>query len=127
MVILSLLMLAAVPMYAEQIRATHRVLARAELQKVALRQEQYFSEQQSYALGLGDLGYPGDRYVLAKDGSVLAWPDGRGLYLVSMSSSGGDYRVSASPLRVDARCGTLSLDWSGVREVSGPGGPGACW
>jgi type IV pilus assembly protein PilE len=127
MVMVSLLMLVAVPQYLEQVRATHRVLARAELQKVALRQEQFYIEQRSYARELGELGFPGERYVLARDGKVLPLPGGGGLYLVSMNSSGGAYRVSASPLRADPRCGELSLDWRGVRAAGGPGGLDACW
>lgn len=127
LVILFVLLLVALPRYGEQVHKTQRVLARAELQKVALRQEQYFTEQRAYATNLAELGYPGDRYVLSRDGEARAWPEGRGIYLITMEADRGAYRVAAAPLRVDSRCGTLSLDGLGIRGAGGPGGVASCW
>jgi type IV pilus assembly protein PilE len=125
--ILSLLLLVSIPGYQEQVRRTYRAVARAELQKVVLRQEQFFIQWQTYAATLGELGYPGDRYVLARDGRTFAEPVGEGIYLVSMTSEGESYELIASPLKADPRCGRLSLGGLGIRGASGRGGVADCW
>ena len=125
--ILSFLLLVAIPGYREQVRRTHRAVARAELQKIALRQEQFFIRNQAYAATLGELRYPGDSYVLARDGSRLAGQAGEGIYVVSMAGEGEVYELNASPLKADPRCGQLSLDGLGTRGASGPGGVAICW
>ena len=126
LVVLSVLLMVSLPRYLEQVHRTYRALARAELQKVVLRQEQFFIEQRSYAENLQQLGYPGESYVLARDGNVLAAAS-PGIYRISMTPVGGSYQVTAFPLQRDSRCGNLSLDGLGIRRASGPRGLAGCW
>ncbi len=127
MVVLSLLLLTAIPRYAEQVQKTYRALARAELRKVALSQEQFFTENRTYALGLAELGYQGDSYTLARNGDIRSVNGEGHIYRISMESSGDDYLVRASPLHPDPRCGTLSLDRLGIPGASESGDPEVCW
>ena len=127
LVILSLLLMISLPRYREQVQRTYRSLAKAELQKIILRQEQFFTEARAYAGTLGELGYPGDSYVLGKDGNVWEGSVPGGIYRLSMAPLGASYRVHATPLQADSRCGNLSLDGLGTRQASGPDGVSGCW
>ncbi len=127
MVVLSLLLLTAMPRYAEQVQETYRILARAELRKVVLKQEQFFIEQRTYADRLSALGYPADSYLLARNGEIQSRTGGQGIYRITMEAAGEGYRVRASPLKPDRRCGVLTLDRLGIRGASAPGGVEACW
>ena len=127
LVILSLLLMISLPRYREQVQRTYRSLAKAELQKIILRQEQFFTEARAYAGTLGELGYPGDSYVLGKDGNVWEGSVPGGIYRLSMAPLGASYRVQAAPLQADTRCGNLSLDGRGTRQASGPDGVSGCW
>ena len=127
LVILSLLLIISLPRYREQVQRTYRSLAKAELQKIVLRQEQFFTEARAYAETLGELGYPGDSYVLGKDGNIREGSVPGGIYRLSMAPLGSSYRVQAAPLQADTRCGNLSLDGLGTRQASGPDGVSGCW
>jgi type IV pilus assembly protein PilE len=126
LVILSVLMMVSLPLYREQVQRTYRALARVELQKVVVRQEQFFIEQRAYASNLEELGYAGESYVLARDGDVRTEPHG-GIYRISMMPLGSSFRVSAAPLQGDPRCGRLSLDGLGIRGATGSAGLAGCW
>ena len=127
MVILAVLAMVALPGYREHVRKVNRAVAGAALQKVALRQEQFFAEQRSYANGLEELGYPGDGFVLDRQGNVHQPSQAAGIYRISMVMTEDYYALSATPLRSDRRCGTLTLDGLGVKGAEGPGGMDVCW
>jgi type IV pilus assembly protein PilE len=127
LVILSVLSMIALPHYREQVQRTYRSLARAELHKVSLRQEQFFAESRAYAESLEELGYPGNSLILARNGNVGSGSVAGGIYRLTMAPGETSYRVLATPLQGDSRCGNLSLDGMGTRDASGPEGVSACW
>ena len=126
-VIVSILMLVSLPGYREQVRKSHRAMAKAELHKLVLRQEQFFIERRRYANNLGELGLPGDVCILGKDGSIRDLAYNAGIYRLSMLALQNSYSVQAQPMQKDTRCGQLSLSGLGVRAASGKDGVGGCW
>lgn len=56
-VIIGIIAAIALPSYQSSVRKSKRVEAKTELLQVMARQEQYFSENRSYTVTPGDLGY----------------------------------------------------------------------
>lgn len=129
MVITSVLLMISLPAYQHQLVRARRALARAELQEVAMRQEQYFLDHRRYASSLRDLGYPDDPMVLDEQGNNLPDSEG-GIYRIEMSMLDDVYTVYASTHRAhpgDPRCGRLSFSALGVKGISGSGTLNECW
>jgi len=93
MVITSVLLMISLPAYQQQLVRARRALARAELQEVAMRQEQYFLDHRRYASSLRDLGYPDDPMVLDEQGNNLPDSEG-GIYRIEMSMLNDVYTVT---------------------------------
>ena len=129
MVITSVLLMISLPAYQQQLVRARRALARAELQEVAMRQEQYFLDHRRYASSLRDLGYPDDPMVLDEQGNNLPDSEG-GIYRIELSMLDDAYTVYASTHTAhpgDPRCGRLSFSALGVKGFSGSGTLNDCW
>lgn len=122
--IIAILSAIAWPMYQNHVTRTSRTAATACVQQAAQFMERF------YTLNM--------RYDVDGDGNAVALPamecatSLEGRYVISIeSSSATAYSLQAIPQGAqatrDAECGTLSLDQTGQRDVSGDGGVSACW
>lgn len=127
LVIVAVLLMSALPSYREHVLRTRRALARAELQKIVVRQEQFFIERRAYAASLTDLGYPASPYAIDANGNPRLPSDGNGIYLIQLATATGSYTLYATPALTDSRCGGFGLDSLGTRTVSGTSGAAYCW
>lgn len=127
LLIVSVLLLIALPAYREQVLGSHRALGRTELRKIAVRQELYFIEQGRYANSLAELGLPPDGYAIDARGEIRSRSESGNIYAVQLATGGGSFTLQASPLGDDPRCGILSLDALGKTAASGAGGVQSCW
>jgi type IV pilus assembly protein PilE len=127
LVIVGVLLMSALPSYREHLLRTRRALARAELQKIVVRQEQFFIERRAYAASLTDLGYPSSPYAIDANGNPRLPSQGNGIYLIQLATAARSYTLYATPALGDPRCGGLSLDSLGTRAASGTSGVAYCW
>ena len=129
LVIVGVLLVVSLPSYQQHMMQARRALARAELQEVAVRQEQFFLDHRRYAQTLRELGYPDDPSALDDQGNTLASAQG-GIYLIALIPEENGYRVSAvsgQGYPDDTACGQLSLDALGMQRFSGNGTAQQCW
>ena len=128
--IVALLLVLSLPAYLQQVRSTRRSLGGAELVAVMMRQEQYFLDHKQYAGALTDLGFPASPYAIDSEGNAVSARDRDRIYTIELVTQQYAYSLHAVPQlgqAPDRLCGTLSLDSSGVKKVSGEGGLGECW
>lgn len=108
--VISILAAIAYPAYSENVLKGKRGSAKARMTEVAQRLQVYYSEHGSsatYTTTLTDLNYPAGTLqseAKAHNITVVAGPDG-------IATS---YKVTATPVATDARCGNLTLDHLGV-------------
>jgi len=120
--IIGILAAIAYPSYREQIRRSGRTEARTMLMDAASRQERFYSNNNSYATTLAQLGYTADG-----GGNVVSETT---LYVLTLANPGGagaggrfnDYLLTATPragggMADDNRCTSLTLDQQGARGV----------
>lgn len=131
-VIVSILIGVALPAYQEQILKTKRGVARAELQTLLARQEQFFVNNRQYASTLVSLGFT-NPYAIDADGEPVATTSGSRTYTVSITNVTGTpptaFTLQAAPQLGQAkdRCGTLSITSTGVKAKTGAGFDAECW
>ncbi|MEM9255463.1 MAG: type IV pilin protein [Pseudomonadota bacterium] len=129
--IITVFLLAALPLYRQQLLGAHRQLAKLELLSASARQQQYFAERTYYASSLTELGYAGSPYAIDGTGEQVTPGSDQGIYLIELEASdpGGGYTLHARPYGLQARdrtCGTLSVTDRGERLVTGRDA-GKCW
>ncbi len=117
--IISILSMFAIPIYTQYLVKERRLEAAQLLSKISIAAEQYHLEQGSYqAMTLAALH--ADEYAV-KDNYQ---------FILELQSD-VDYVLIAKPIHAqaddDRYCGSLSLDSSGKRGVSGVGGIDGCW
>jgi type IV pilus assembly protein PilE len=128
--VLGILMTLALPAYQQQLRTSRRSLAGAALLEALIRQEQFFLQHRQYAQGLTDLGYPAQRYAIDAQGNTLTADAPHRIYLINLATRVNSFTLSAIPQLGQAKdrlCGTLSLESTGTKRVSGPGSLSQCW
>lgn len=129
--IVAILLAVALPGYQEQVRKTKRSLARAELQELLGRQEQFFVNNRSYATTLSQLGYTDGGYGIDTDGNDIAKGAAAAIYNVQFNGTptATAYTLEAVPLSAQAvdRCGTLRITSVGVKTQTGSGSNQECW
>ena len=129
--VVAILLAVALPAYQEQVRKTKRSLARAELQELLGRQEQYFVNNRSYATALGQLGYTDGGYGIDTDGNDIAKSAANAIYNLQFNGTPTStiYTLEAVPLGSQAvdRCGTLRITSVGVKTQTGTGSDQECW
>jgi len=130
LVVVAVLWLLAMPAYRGQLMAANRALARAALLESAARQEQFRAEHRRYAAGLHDLGFPGDTYVIDREGQPALAGTRGAIYNLRLSTGDGTFTLFAEPLGAqagDRRCGTLTLSSLGIRGATGGADAAECW
>ncbi len=130
LVVLSILLLVAMPAYQGQLRKTWRRFGAAELFEIVMRQEEYFADHKVYAGDLKHLGLPSKAYGLDRNGNRVAPTSAARIYIIELSTSGSAYSLRAVPQGVqtqDKLCGWLSINSRGERQIGGTGVPSSCW
>jgi len=126
-VIIAILAMIAMPSYQEQIRKSRRAIAKAELLKVQSRQEQYFTNNKSYATTLTALGYPASPYYIDDNGQAGTTSSGNGYQLAISGASATAFTITATPNQTDANCGNLAINQNGTATESGSRDLAYCW
>lgn len=116
----------AYPSYINSVTRTKRKTAEACLSSYATYMERFYTTNMRY-----------DRDV---SGAAITWPvldcattqnSGKEYVFSLGAASGTTYSIQAAPQGAqstrDAQCGTLTLDQSGTRTVSGTAGTSQCW
>ena len=121
-VIIAILAAIALPTYTNYITKTKRVAAEGCLSEHANYMERYYTTNLSYKSAT----LPGlDCASVQRTGADYDYD------LPSTSLSVSAYKITAAPkgaqLSRDAKCGTLSLDQTGKRDVTGSAGVAGCW
>lgn len=116
--IIGVLVAIAIPSYQQFVVRSNRTEARAELLEVAQSLERCFTRFNGYD---------------AASGCLIAFPitSETGLYIITAARTATTYTLTATPQGAqatrDTRCANYTLNQTGVRGVSGPGGVGECW
>lgn len=116
----------AYPSYVKSVTKTKRKTAEACLSNYATYMERFYTTNMRYDKDVG--------------GTAISWPildcattkNAGKEYAFSLSAAAGTtYSIQAAPQGAqatrDVQCGTLSLDQSGTRSVSGSAGSSQCW
>jgi len=109
------------PSYTRYIARANRSAAESFMLEVTSRQERYLLDARQYAADLATLGMTvpdtvSPNYTVSIT-NVTATPPG---YVVQAAPIGGQAGN-------DANCGTLTIDGTGAKGASGPGGVANCW
>lgn len=113
----------AIPSYSRYMTDTRRIDAISFLQEVAGEQTRFFTDNNRYATTMSELGY----------GTNDTYDSPEGHYSISIvnavptSFTLTAAPVAGSPQIKDTNCGSLSLDSTGLKDATGPGGIAACW
>lgn len=135
--IIAVLIAIALPAYNQHIITAKRSLARAELIKVAARQEQFFVNNKKYAsTTLADLGYGGVTYAVNSQGDAIGAAAADRVYVIRLAAAPAatatSYTLEAVPQLEqvkDIKCKTLTLSSLGVKGLTGgaTGTVAQCW
>lgn len=126
----AILLTLTLPAYQRQLRDTRRSLGGAALLEAMMRQEQYFLDHKRYAETLTELSYPTHPYAVDARGRVVGESAENRIYLINLTTRTNAYTLFAAPQldqKADHACGTLSLDSSGAKRVSGDAPGRRCW
>lgn len=120
--IVGILAAIAYPSYVQYTVKSKRAAAESFIMSVANKQEQYMLNARQYATTLASLGIavPADvsrNYTITEPISVTATPPG---YTITAVPIGGQ---AAN----DTRCGSISIDQTGTKGISGTGTVTECW
>jgi type IV pilus assembly protein PilE len=129
-VIAAFLLVLALPSYQRYLLDTRRALASAALLEVMIRQEQYFLDHKRYAESLTELDFPSHPFAIDRQGTAVADAADDKTYLIDLETVESAYTLWATPQlgqAEDRLCGTLSLDSSGIKRVSGDRPARECW
>jgi type IV pilus assembly protein PilE len=124
--IVGILAAIAYPSYQSYVRKGQRSEGKAKLMEIMQAQERYNSQNQSYAINLGEGGLG---FNAAANASVSSETR---LYNISAQACAGQtiancVLLTATPTRNDPECTTLTLDSRGTRGSSGTATSQACW
>jgi type IV pilus assembly protein PilE len=121
--IIGILAAIAYPSYASYLVRSNRAAAASLLLNAATKQEQYKIDARVYSSQLSQLGY----------GTIPSEVSGN--YQITLTADNTlappTYSVKAVPtgnqLARDTLCGTLTIDQTGLKSISGSGPVGKCW
>ncbi len=123
--IVGILAAIAYPSYTDSVRKSRRAEAKTALSDLAARQEQYMTNNKTYASTLAQLGIgsanttPGSWYTLSIPNTTTA----------TGTTTIITFTLQAAPQRdqaQDTKCGSLTLTSTGVKSATGSLGR-ACW
>lgn len=133
-VIATILMTIALPMYLGQIRESRRTEARNYLVELAAREERYFATQNAYTSVASNLGYTSWGSVGSGYYSISAptIPDPK---VPTTGTPPPSYSITASPVSgkgqdKDTTCASFTIESNGTRssqDASGNNTSGTCW
>ncbi|MDB5757695.1 MAG: pilus assembly protein PilE [Burkholderia sp.] len=122
-VIVGILAAVAYPSYMQHVVRTKRSAAESFILDVASRQEQYNLDARQYAGSMTTLGVTSIPTEVSSNYTVTLTADN--------SAAPPTYTVTATPSASqssqDAKCGTLTINESGTKGISGTGTVAACW
>ena len=128
--IIAILSAIAYPSYVSYITKSHRVAAEGCLSEYANYMERYYTTNLSYKTAAAGDGSANSLPVLDCAGTQQTG-NNYSYDLPASALSVSSYSVTATPLNAqlsrDTNCGTLSLNQTGTRNVTGPGGVSMCW
>jgi type IV pilus assembly protein PilE len=113
--VIGILSAIAYPSYTEYGKRAKRSDGKAGLLKLQLAQEKYRANHLAYAAALADLG------IASSDS-----PDGHYTLAITDADS-TTYTVTATPNFTDTNCGTLGINQTGVKTVTGSDSVADCW
>lgn len=121
--IVALLAKVAYPAYTKYVARANRSAAVSLVMSLASRQEQYNLDARQYASSLSDLGAAVIPAEVARFYTITLAADN--------TAAPPTYTITATPTgsqaTLDAQCGTLSINQTGAKTVSGAGPVGSCW
>ncbi len=128
--IIAIIAAIALPSYEGYILRTNRAVGKAEVMKVAARQEQYFVNNKSYTTDLTQLGYPSTYYV-TDNGDAQSGSSGSIYRITLAADTAFDYTVTATPQgrqTKDSDCGAVAVDEQGKKyQNGGSAATDKCW
>lgn len=121
-VIVAILAAVALPLYTDQIRKGRRADAQSLLADIVAKQQQFLLDRRAYATSVTDPPASGGLSITIP-GNVSAY------YSISIETSNDpppSFKLTATPQGEQAKekCGTLTIDNTGVKTASGTG---HCW
>jgi type IV pilus assembly protein PilE len=136
-VIGSILMMVAVPIYTSEVRKSRRTEARTAILDLATREERYFSVNNSYTNVGSALGYGAGVGAMTGAGAQTV---GSGYYTLTVTPSAGSlpgvtpvvqpgYQAIATAVGTqtkDTACATFTIDQTGL-QTSAPAAAATCW
>ena len=129
LVIVAILAAIMLPSYQSNVRKAGRAAAKGALMDIAMRQEQYFINNKSYASSLPALGLPDPYYIDKATEVVSAAASSRAYQLTLSNTSVTSYDAVASTVHTQTSdgCGNYTLKADGARSVSGSIDASVCW
>lgn len=120
--IIAIIAAVAVPSYNSYMTKTRRVEATSFLTEVAGEQQRYFSENNSYAEKLTEIGYPNDE-MLTENGYYSVSVTAFGTSTFTLTAA----RVANKAQAGDNDCGDFQLNSIGSKQVTGAAPADTCW
>ena len=112
----------ALPSYSNYIVRAKRSAAQSFMMNLTNKEEQYLLDARSYTTSKSLLGYATDPTEIASDYSVV---------VTVGPGPAPTYLITATPinnqLAKDTICGTLTVDQTMTKGISGTGTVGGCW
>lgn len=139
-VIATILVAIAIPMYEHQIQESRRTEAKTALLDLAGREQRYFSVQNTFTTSFVDLGYAtgapppsvtvGSGYYSVTVSVPAAAPDPQAANIAAPSFSFTATPVAGSPQANDTACASFTVDSIGYQSAQNSGGSdntATCW
>ncbi len=123
MAVIAILSSIALPAYQDQIRTSKRTEAQNLLLEAASKQQRFFSDNMSFGMDMGDLGYG------AANNNAEATESAAYTVSVNPAVDGSSYTLLATPTASQANdgCGNLGISNTGVKSETGTRSLKECW
>jgi type IV pilus assembly protein PilE len=137
----AILVAIAIPMYEHEIQESRRTEAKTALLDLAAREQRYFSVQNTFTPGFGDLGYAaagatpasvtvGSGYYSVTVSVPAAAPDPKAATIAAPSFSFTATPVTGTSQAGDSACASFTVDSIGYQSAQNSGGADntvTCW
>jgi type IV pilus assembly protein PilE len=126
--ITAILVAIAIPSYYAYVMKSRRADAKVALSEISQRLEGYYADNNKYATDFDKLKLANSGFV--KKGGTFQSKDGWYQLQIEVDTAGQKYTLKAVPQGAqasDGRCGTLILDNTGKKTISGSAPVKECW